>query len=117
MIDAAAQFDGYRLPELFGGNARESGAPLHYPIACQPQAWAAGAIPFMITNLLGLEPDAFNGRLRIVRPLLPENTNRLDLHDLQIGPATIDLSFERTAVGVSARVQKRCGEVVVEGCI
>ena len=73
LVDATEYFLLGRLPELFAGFARETGhGPLPCPIACQPQAWAAGAIPFMITTILGLEPDAFANVMRITRPKLPE---------------------------------------------
>ena len=43
LISAMALFD-HRLPELFGGHAREPGdTPTPYPTACRPQAWAAGS--------------------------------------------------------------------------
>src|SRR5690606_38614098 len=45
LFDAAQYFPGYRLPELFGGQARTYYLPpVPYPVACRPQAWAAGAI-------------------------------------------------------------------------
>ena len=44
MFDAASYMDLRRLPELFCGfqRGRERG-PTLYPVACSPQAWAAGA--------------------------------------------------------------------------
>src|SRR3712207_7987973 len=41
--------------------------PVPYPVACRPQAWAAGSIPFLLTSGLGLIGDALDNRLRIVR--------------------------------------------------
>ena len=42
LIQATIYFDGRRLPELFGGFHRDDyGVPVPYPVACQPQAWAA----------------------------------------------------------------------------
>ena len=41
-----ALFPRRRLPELFCGMPRESGNLVRYPVACSPQAWAAGA-PFL----------------------------------------------------------------------
>jgi glycogen debranching enzyme len=62
ILEASAFFD-HRLPELFGGFAREQvPAPVPYPAACSPQAWAAAARVELLRNLLGLEPD--DGRLR-----------------------------------------------------
>ncbi len=46
MLEAAMHFEARRLPELFGGFGRdEYRVPVHYPVACHPQAWAAASIP------------------------------------------------------------------------
>jgi glycogen debranching enzyme len=117
LLEAAKCFPSYRIPELFGGAERkDKSGPVSYPIACQPQAWAAGAIPFMLTTLLGLEPDAFENRLRIVRPILPNQVNHVDVRNLSVGEASIDLVFERTGSDVTMRIEKMHGdlEVMVE---
>ena len=50
-------FDG-RLPEAFGGYAREQTKyPVQYPTACSPQAWSTGAPLLFLRTMLGLEPD------------------------------------------------------------
>lgn len=100
LLDAAANADDYRLPELFAGFSRTQFAtPVPYPVACQPQAWAAGAIPYLVTGGLGLTPDALNGRLRIRRPSLPRWLNRVEVRGLRIANSSVDLLFERTATG------------------
>jgi glycogen debranching enzyme len=117
MIEAAAHFPDCRLPELFGGFSREdSGAPVSYPIACRPQAWAAGAIPYLLTTILGLEPEAFESRLRIVRPVLPENVNRVEINQLRVGAASVELLFERTGDNFAVYTSDLKGhlEIVVE---
>jgi glycogen debranching enzyme len=97
LLDAAANADDYRLPELFAGFSRtEFETPVPYPVACQPQAWAAGAIPYLVTGGLGLVPDALHGRLRIRRPSLPRWLNRVEVRGLRIGGSTVELLFERT---------------------
>ena len=114
---AATHFDGYRLPELFSGFERaEYGIPVRYPVACHPQAWAAGSVPFLVTLALGLVPEAFDRRLRIVRPILPDYTDRIDVRRLKVGTALVDLRFERTADGVAVQTLNVDGqlEVVVE---
>ena len=59
-------------PELFAGFSRRDFAePVRYPVACHPQAWAAGSVPFVVSSLLGITADAFNRRLRVIRPVLP----------------------------------------------
>jgi glycogen debranching enzyme len=100
ITDAALHFRGYRLPELFAGFRRSDfGVPVRYPVACHPQAWAAGSVPFMLTALLGLTPEGFDRRLRIVRPVLPEHVNRVELHGLRVGPGRVDLCFRRRPGG------------------
>jgi glycogen debranching enzyme len=96
-LDAASHAPGYRLPELFAGFGRtEFAVPVPYPVACRPQAWAAGAIPFLLTEALGLRADALHGRLAIRRPVLPRWLNRVEVTGLRVGDARVDLLFERT---------------------
>ena len=100
LLEAASHAEGYRLPELFAGFSRtQFHTPVPYPVACHPQAWAAGAIPFMLTAGLGLNADGLNGTLRVRRPSLPRWVNRVEVEDLTVGGARIDLLFERTSSG------------------
>jgi len=79
MLEAAELFKG-RLPEAFGGYARqETHYPVEYPTACSPQAWATGAPLLFIRALLGLESD---GRHLIVDPAIPEPMGRIELLDV-----------------------------------
>jgi glycogen debranching enzyme len=103
LVEAAMHFSGYRLPELFAGFARdEYDYPVRYPVACHPQAWAAGSIAYLIEAMLGLSPDAFEKRLRVVRPMLPDFVNHMELHDLTVGTARVSLRFERTPENTTA---------------
>ncbi len=115
---AATYFESQRLPELFAGfSEKDYGVPVHYPVACHPQAWAAGTIPYLLEVLLGLAPDAFTQRLRIVRPMLPEMIDRLEFRDLQVGEARVDLGFyrtERRSIAVEVLNQVGPLEVIVE---
>jgi glycogen debranching enzyme len=96
LLDAAASFSEYRLPELFAGYARAPyEEPVPYPVACSPQAWAGGALPSALTAGLGLVPDGLERTLRIRRPSLPRHLARLELQGLRLAGARIDLLFER----------------------
>ncbi len=110
ILDAATHFDHDRLPEVFAGFARRDFAvPVHYPVACHPQAWAAGAIPFMLESALGLVPDAFNHRLHVRTPVLPGWIQTLAVDRLRVGDATARLVFARDAHGL------KVDDVKVEG--
>jgi glycogen debranching enzyme len=116
LLEAAIEFEDYRLPELFTGFGREEyGQPVRYPVACHPQAWAAGSIPFIVETFLGLIPDAFNKRLKVVKPFLPEFINQVELRHLRIGKASVDLRFERKKDGsLHAHVGQVTGDLHVE---
>ena len=114
LLEAASRFNDYRLPELFAGFARdEFDEPVPYPVACQPQAWAAGSIPFLLKWGLGLSPDALEKRLRVVRPSLPRWLERVDVTGLEIGSARIDLRFERAGEQVTLADARIDGDVEV----
>ena len=102
LLDAASRFANYRLPELFSGFSRsEYESPVPYPVACRPQAWAAGTIPYLLKCGLGLNADGFARRLHVVRPRLPSWVDRAELTGIRLADARIDLHFERAAGGVT----------------
>jgi glycogen debranching enzyme len=101
LVQAASYFEHDRLPEVFAGFSRRLfTAPVRYPVACHPQAWAAGSVPFLLTTVLGLTPDAFAQRLRVVRPVLPLHVDELELRRLRLGAGSVDLRFRRRRDGV-----------------
>ncbi len=117
LLEAASRFRDYRLPELFAGFSRSQyESPVPYPVACQPQAWAAAAIPYLLKWGLGLAADGLERRLRIVRPSLPRWINTVQVEGLHVAGATVDLRFERASGGVTLADAKIDGdlEVVLE---
>jgi glycogen debranching enzyme len=116
IVSAGQHFEHARLPEVFGGfSQRDFSIPVRYPVACHPQAWAAGSVPFMMSSLLGLSANAFNNHLRVVRPVLPSFVNQLDFRRIKIGHSTIDLHFERVRdAEVHVDVVNRDGSIQVE---
>jgi glycogen debranching enzyme len=103
MFESAAQFE-MRLPELFCGFAREPGdAPVPYPVACLPQAWAAGSVFMMLQACLGLTVDGERGVIEIKDPRLPIGIDHFALLRLAVGAETVDLRFEREQGGVVVR--------------
>ncbi len=102
-VFAAAVHFEMRLPELFCGFARVAGeAPTGYPVACLPQAWAAGAAFMLLQACLGITVDGERGEIHIDRPRLPNGIDRLTLLHLAVGEVTIDLTFQRVGERVTA---------------
>jgi glycogen debranching enzyme len=114
LLEASTDFPQQRLPECFAGFGRdEFEVPVRYPIACHPQAWAAGSMPHLLRSVLGLVPDAFEQRLRIVRPRLPEFLEHLSFEGLGLGKGRVDLEFHRTEATTTVTV-RRAEDVDVE---
>ncbi len=95
LFEAADQF-GMRLPELFCGFVRTPGEPpTAYPVACLPQAWAAGSAFMMLQACLGVSIDGRRSRVQVDRPSLPTGIDRLEVRDLSVGRHRVNLHFQR----------------------
>ena len=70
-------------------------APVPYPVACRPQAWAAGAFLLITQAMLGLKPEAPEKRLRIVDPKLPYWLNSVNVRGLRVGAGEVSLNYRR----------------------
>lgn len=115
MYEAAAYYPRYRLPELFGGFHREEyDIPIKYPVACSPQAWSAGSIPYMLTSSLGFFPDALNKRLTLVKPSLPPWLHKVRINKLIIGKAHTQLEFQRAGESTLVNVVGKRGDLEVQ---
>jgi glycogen debranching enzyme len=115
LFDAARAFTYYRLPELFGGDERSvHQAPVPYPIACRPQAWAAGSIPLITQAILGLCPDAPARTISIVRPQLPDWLQSVNVNALRVGNAEVDLRYRRRGAHTRVDVIDIRGDLRVE---
>ena len=111
-IYAAASHFQMRLPELFCGFEREPGeGPIAYPVACLPQAWAAGSVFLMLQSALGIEIDALSKTVTIDAPTLPTGIERLTVSRLQVGEASVDLAFERLGDQVVVMPRNRVGDL------
>jgi len=96
-FEAAVHFD-MRLPELFCGFSRRQGAPpVAYPVACLPQAWAAGSGLMLLQACLGIEVDGVQNTVEINRPELPTGIEDVRINDLPIGERRFDLVFRKVA--------------------
>ncbi|AFD00299.1 Putative glycogen debranching enzyme [Methanocella conradii HZ254] len=114
MYEAAAFYPNYRLPELFGGFQRgEYDVPIKYPVACSPQAWSAGAIPYMLSATLGFIPDALNRRLTLYKPKLPPWLSTVRIGKLIVGEAYTHLEFKRVGDSTLVNVVGKRGDLEV----
>jgi len=107
LFETANNFE-MRLPELFCGFHRNAGEPpVAYPVACLPQAWAAGSVFMMLQACLGLAVRGEAGEVEVRSPILPVGIDHLFIERLQVGDSTIDLTFEREPRRVAVHAQSR----------
>lgn len=101
LFDAAQHFPQMRLPELFGGLAREAGIPpAPYPVACNPQAWASASQSLLLQSMLGLRIDGAAKTVTLHRPQLPSWLTELEINGLRVDDGEISLRFQRHDDGV-----------------
>lgn len=116
IVDAATATQDRRLPELYCGFSRDGAhRPVAYPVACAPQAWAAGAPFQLVQAMLGISARADEGMLTVNRPMLPRWLRRVTLRNIRVGDARLSLEFTRNREGdpTSFVMLERHGDVRV----
>ncbi len=114
MLDLSSEVMLDRLPELICGFARRPGkGPTLYPVACSPQAWAAGSVFLVLQACLGLEVRALESRVYLHYAALPESLSQVKIRNLRVGNASVDFSFVRYSDTVGVNILRRSGEVEI----
>lgn len=114
LFDASRFMDLNRLPELYCGFPRRRGeGPTHYPVACNPQAWASASIFLVLESVLGLRLDASAGRVVFENPLLSESLSSLEIKNLTLPSGSADVVLHRDGETAAIKVTKRTGRIEV----
>jgi len=114
LFDASVVMDLHRLPELYCGFVRRPNeGPTLYPVACSPQAWASSTVFYLLQACLGLSFDSEAPGLRFDHPRLPHFLYQVEVRELRVGNAVIDLAFERHENDVGVNVLRKTGELDV----
>ena len=115
LYEVSSHVELLRLPELLCGfhKRADSSAPTLYPVACSPQAWAAGSVFMLLQAALALSIHAPQQAIHFSSPALPLNLAELTIENLQVGDAAVDLLVRRNQEGVAVEVLRRIGEVEV----
>ncbi len=114
LFDASIMVDLHRLPELFCGFTRQPGqGPTRYPVACEPQAWAAGAVFHLLQACLGLRFSPHKPQITFHYPRLPAWLDRVEIRNLRVGGGTLDLALRRHPLDVGINVLRKEGDIDV----
>jgi glycogen debranching enzyme len=94
VFETAVRFE-MRLPELYCGFERSAGEPpVAYPVACMPQAWAAGSVFMLLQACLGLQIDGWRGEIIVDHPRLPIGIDNLFLPNIPLREKSASLVFQ-----------------------
>jgi glycogen debranching enzyme len=114
LLDLSIFVELHRLPELICGFPRRPGkGPTLYPVACAPQAWAAGAAFLTLQACLGLAIHAKESRIYLHHTALPEAIRQVRIRNLKVGNSSVDLVFDRHAQTVGVDILRRSGDVEI----
>jgi glycogen debranching enzyme len=115
MFDAASHMEMMRFPELFCGFPRRRGtAPVLYPVACAPQAWAS-VVPFaLLQACLGLELDFAKREIRFHNPQLPKFLEDIRINDLELGGAKVNLRLRRHGSHTEVAIVSQKGDIAIK---
>ena len=114
LFAASSYVDLRRHPELFCGFPRQRNrGPTFYPVACEPQAWAAATPLSLLQTCLGLKFDTTSRQITFDRAQLPGFLDQIVVRGLTIGPAWVDVVLSRAGSEVAAHVLDRHGDVRV----
>ena len=115
LFEVSRDVELQRLPELFCGFHKRPGTsgPTLYPVACAPQAWAAGAVFLLLRACLGMSVRAPERQICFAHPLLPANLDEVRIENLRVVDATVDLLMRRQEDGVDVEVLRRRGEIEI----
>ncbi|HEU6447618.1 MAG TPA: amylo-alpha-1,6-glucosidase [Verrucomicrobiae bacterium] len=114
LFDASQFMELNRLPELFCGFTRRRGeGPTLYPVACNPQAWSSAAVFCALQACLGLRVETAARKIYFNNPDLPENIHELEIKNLKVADANVDILLTRHEHDVGVNIRRRSGIVDV----
>ncbi len=114
LFNASIFMDLHRLPELFCGFPRQPDqGPTLYPVACSPQAWAAGAVFMLLQACLGIHFSPDKPQISFIHPVLPDYLDFLRITNLRVGDGVVDLALRRHPHDVGISVLRKEGDIEV----
>jgi glycogen debranching enzyme len=115
LFEVSRDVELQRLPELFCGFHKRPGTsgPTLYPVACAPQAWAAGAVFLLLRACLGISLRAPERQIHFDHPVLPLHVDHVQIENLTLLDASVDLLIHRHDEGVAVEVLRRRGEIEI----
>jgi glycogen debranching enzyme len=115
LFEVSRDVELHRLPELYCGFHKRPGTsgPTLYPVACAPQAWAAGAVFMLLRACLGMTLRASERQICFDQPTLPPEVDEIQIDNLKLVDTSVDLLVHRHDEGIAVEVMRRRGEIEI----
>ena len=114
LFEAAGLRRDHRLQELWCGFERRGDQPpVAYPVACNPQAWAAAAPFMLVQTLLGISPRDRGSALTVNAPRVPDWLGHVRIGGLRVGGSLVEMSFHREGDATAFSLLGQSGEIEV----
>ncbi len=112
LFDASTYFHHHRMPELFCGFSRRSDeGPTYYPVACNPQAWAAASVFLLLEACLGIK---FTPKgICFYKPILPRFLKLVKIRNLRLREHTVDLDIINHETDVTINVLRKARDIEI----
>ena len=112
LFEASTYFPMHYLPELFCGfSRRPREGPIPYPVACNPQSWAAGSVFMILQACLGL--TLAGNRILFRRPILPAFLEEIHIKGLRTGETTVDFVLRNYHHDVGINVMRKTRDIEI----
>jgi glycogen debranching enzyme len=114
-MDVSELMELRRLPELFCGFHRRSHSegPTLYPVACSPQAWAAGAVYMFLQASLGITFAPAERLIQIEGQFLPDFVRELTITNLRLRDASCDIRVEQLSSSLYVDIIRQSGDISI----
>jgi glycogen debranching enzyme len=115
LFEVSRNVEHKRMPELFCGFHKRPGttSPTEYPVACAPQAWAAGSVYLLLRACLGMSVRAAERQICFASPLLPESLDHLKIENLRLADGSVDLLVRRHNGGAAVEILRKQGQIEI----
>jgi glycogen debranching enzyme len=115
LYEVSRRVELQRMPELFCGfhKRNDTSGPTLYPVACAPQAWAAGSLFLLLRACLGLEVRAQERQIRLSNPSLPPTLNEIRIDNLKLLDGSADLVIRREGTAIGLDVVRKQGNIEI----
>jgi glycogen debranching enzyme len=115
LFEVSRNVEHKRMPELFCGFHKRPGTtnPTEYPVACAPQAWAAGSVFLLLRACLGMSVRAAERQVCFANPLLPPGLDEVRIENLTIADASVNLLLRRYKEGAAVEILRKQGEIEI----